>query len=479
MRGPLVVVGDSLLDIDVVGTANRLCPDAPVPVLDDVEDHPRPGGAGLAALMAAADGHEVVLVTAVGDDEAGRRLERLLVGVRVVRVQYDGPTPVKERIRSGGQSLARLDRGTAIGRYGPLGAEARAALSAAAAVLVSDYGRGITSLPDLRRHLGSLPSGVPVVWDPHPRGAEPTPNAHLVTPNQSEAADWARRLGIRAEEGATPLGAAATSAAGLLTEWRSRAVAVTLGSRGALLTYGEGAPVVSPAPSGPCVDSCGAGDRFAVTATVELGEGRLPTEAVGTAVRAASAYVAAGGPLSLPATSVPSGAAPHQQPEPSTDDVLELVRRVKDRGGAVVAAGGCFDLLHPGHVATLEGARSLGDCLVVCLNSDASVRRLKGPGRPFVTASDRARVLSALQCVDGVVVFDDDTPAEVLDSVRPDIWVKGGDYAGVEVPEAAVLRRWGGQVVTVSYLAGHSTSRLAATAAGAADLPTPTALPRR
>jgi rfaE bifunctional protein nucleotidyltransferase chain/domain len=113
------------------------------------------------------------------------------------------------------------------------------------------------------------------------------------------------------------------------------------------------------------------------------------------------------------------------------------------------------------------------------LNSDASVRRLKGPGRPFVTAADRARVLAALQCVDAVVVFDDDTPAEVLRSFRPDIWVKGGDYAGVDVPEAEVLRRWGGQVVTVSYLAGHSTSRLAATAAGASNPTTPTAPPRR
>jgi rfaE bifunctional protein nucleotidyltransferase chain/domain len=147
---------------------------------------------------------------------------------------------------------------------------------------------------------------------------------------------------------------------------------------------------------------------------------------------------------------------------------LEAVRSV---GGTIVAAGGCFDLLHAGHIATLQSARSLGDFLVVCLNSDASVRRLKGPGRPLVPQSDRARVLNALECVDAVVVFDEDTPVEILHRVRPHIWVKGGDYAGVEVPEAAVLDQWGGQVVTLSYLAGRSTTSLASAAAGSSPVP--------
>ncbi len=129
-------------------------------------------------------------------------------------------------------------------------------------------------------------------------------------------------------------------------------------------------------------------------------------------------------------------------------------------GGTVVATGGCFDLLHPGHVATLRAARGLGDCLVVCINSDDSVRRLKGPSRPLVTASDRARVLEALEFVDAVVVFDQDTPAEVLDRLRPDVWAKGGDYAGADLPEAAVLRTWGGQAVVLPYLDGHSTTAL-------------------
>jgi D-beta-D-heptose 7-phosphate kinase / D-beta-D-heptose 1-phosphate adenosyltransferase len=217
-----------------------------------------------------------------------------------------------------------------------------------------------------------------------------------------------------------------------------------------------------------CVDPCGAGDRFAVTAALELARDRLPSEAVAAAVLSASAYVAQGGPAGLFATSsLPVDGAPESRAElVSAADVSALLDGVRAGGGTVVAAGGCFDLLHAGHIATLQSARSLGDCLVVCLNSDASVRRLKGPQRPLVGQADRARVLNALECVDAVVVFDEDTPAEILDRLRPHIWVKGGDYAGVEVPEAAVLERWGGQVVTLSYLPGRSTSQLASAAAG-------------
>jgi D-beta-D-heptose 7-phosphate kinase/D-beta-D-heptose 1-phosphate adenosyltransferase len=134
----------------------------------------------------------------------------------------------------------------------------------------------------------------------------------------------------------------------------------------------------------------------------------------------------------------------------------------------VVATGGCFDLLHAGHVATLEAARALGDCLVVLLNSDASVRRLKGSGRPLQPQQDRARVLGALHCVDAVVIFGEDTPAVALEELQPDVWAKGGDYSGVELPEATVIARWGGQVVTVPYLAGRSTTALVELAAAPA-----------
>jgi rfaE bifunctional protein nucleotidyltransferase chain/domain len=224
-----------------------------------------------------------------------------------------------------------------------------------------------------------------------------------------------------------------------------------MGERGALLSYGTGAPVALPAPSVPAADPCGAGDRFAATAALALASGAVTTEAVQAAVLAASRYVAAGGPASLDSDPVPPAA------ESSAEQVAQ---RVRSRGGVLIATGGCFDLLHAGHVATLRAARRLGDALVVCLNSDDSVRRLKGPDRPLVAAADRRRVLEAVEDVDAVVVFDEDTPDAVLRRLRPDVWAKGGDYAGSELPEAAVLTEWGGQAVVLPYLPGRSTSEL-------------------
>ena len=457
MTRPLVIVGDALLDRDLTGRADRLSPDAPVPVVSGLSEVDRPGGAGLAALLAARDGAEVVLVTALGEDPAGRRVAGLLAaaGVRVVAGRLPGTTPAKERVRVAGQSLLRLDREETAPAPPAVTAAMTGAVRSAGAVLVSDYGRGLAADPALRAAVVAAARTVPVVWDPHPRGADPVPGVRLATPNLAEAL---RFTGRRADGGT--IAAAARAGLELTGRWRVGAVAVTLGAGGALLAGAAGAvPLVVPAPPvGPAGDPCGAGDRFAATAAARLATGALPSEAVTAAVAAASAYVAAGGPAGLSTpdrTPVPAAA-----PAPSA---AEVVRRVRAAGGTVVATGGCFDLLHAGHVATLEAARRLGDCLVVCLNSDASVRRLKGAGRPLVPERDRVRVLAALGVVDAVTVFDEDTPHAVLDALRPDVWVKGGDYAAPALPEAELLAGWGGQVVVVPYLAGRSTTRLART----------------
>jgi D-beta-D-heptose 7-phosphate kinase / D-beta-D-heptose 1-phosphate adenosyltransferase len=455
VRGPLVVLGDALLDVDLQGRAGRLSPDAPVPVLDSLVESARPGGAGLAAELAARAGHDVVLVTALANDPAGARLAELLSSrVRVVPLPFDGETPVKQRVRAAGQSLLRLDSGDRPGTVRPTErdlASVADALGDAGAVLVADYGRGVTSVEEVRRLLGSL-TRTPVVWDPHPRGAVPVEGARLVTPNQDEAARFAARAGC-ADRDLDGLAALARQASCLVGAWRVHSVCITLGPRGALLSHGESSPVLVPSPSVPCADPCGAGDRFAVSAALAIGEGAVTSEAVLAAVASAAEFVAAGGAAAI-GTSVPAAWTGRPGRPGGTGEVL-------------VATGGCFDLLHAGHVATLRAARELGDRLVVCLNSDASVRRLKGPTRPLVPAEDRARVLEALEYVDEVVLFEEDTPVEVLRRIRPDVWAKGGDYAGADVPEAAVLREWGGQAVVLPYLQGRSTSRLVATAASA------------
>ncbi len=459
--GPLVVVGDALLDRDVTGTASRLSPDAPAPVLDGLTETRRPGGAALAALLAAGDGGPVVLVAPIGDDPASAAVrESLEPRVTVVPVPLHGPLPDKARFRAGGQTLLRAD-GPA-GRPGEAGPAALEAIGTAGTLLVSDYGRGVTADPRIAAALARRARQVPLVWDPHPRGADPVPGTRLATPNLAEALGAA---GLERAAAAQVLQAAATAAQRLLGRWPADGIAITLGRHGALLAHGGTAPQIVPARPVTVTDSCGAGDRFAAAAAVALAAGALPSEAVTAATTAATAFLAAGGVGSLE-----PGADRPGDGRGASSDPVELARQVHATGGTVVAAGGCFDLLHAGHVSLLQAARSLGDCLIVCLNSDESVRRLKGAGRPLNPAADRAAVLSALQSVDAVLVFGEDTPQAALELLRPDLWVKGGDYEGQELPEAGLLRSWGGQAVTVPYLAGRSTTRLhaAGVAAGVA-----------
>ena len=486
--GPLVVIGDALLDVDLDGTAERLTPDAPVPVVDCQWERHRAGGAGLAAVLAAGmAGPGVVLITALGGDGHGARLRRLLDShVEVVRLPLRGGTPCKIRIRASGRLIARLDTGEGRVCPAPLGPAAERVLRSAAGVLVADYGRGVASHPELRAALARLPGRVPLVWDPHPRGALPLPATRLATPSEREARGFAGALpcaaadASSADASAVPGPAAgppeasfrraARDAVALSRAWGS-AVAVTLGAHGALLSVGDDTPFLAPAPvpaagtrAGASPDACGAGDCFAAAAAQVLRARGLLTEAVTEAVRRASEFVARGGASTAPGLAFPpkpefpSG---HPQPAGSPWDTVASVRR---RGGRVVAAGGCFDLLHAGHVRLLGQARRLGDCLVVCLNSDASVCSLKGPGRPLVGAPDRARVLAALECVDAVLIFDEPTPAAVLERLRPDVWVKGGDYTSGELPEASVVRRYGGEVILLPYTDRHSTSQLVAAA---------------
>ncbi|GAA2382171.1 D-glycero-beta-D-manno-heptose 1-phosphate adenylyltransferase [Streptomyces coeruleofuscus] len=442
-KAPLVVVGDALLDRDVTGRAERLAPDAPVPVVDDCGERTRPGGAALAAYLAARDGRDVTLVAGVGDDPASHALRRLLEPwLTLVPLPLTGPLSEKTRVLAQDRPVVRLDRGA--GRTREATDAAREAVRSAPAVLVSDYGRGTADA--LRDVLAARP---PLVWDPHPRGGPPVPGTRLVTPAEKEAHGLAPQDGTARRD----LHAAAHSAAALVRHWRAAAVAVTLGARGALLSYGEH-PLLVPAPAVHPGDSCGAGDRFAATAAGLLADGFLVAEAVEGAVAAASGFVAQGG-----AAAVPSADA-EPAPPPGDDDPHALAARIRAAHGTVVAAGGCFDLLHAGHVGLLQAARRLGDCLVVCVNSDESVRRRKGGGRPVNPLADRVRVLRALACVDAVAVFDEDTPERLLADLRPDVWVKGGDYAAADLPEAALLQEWGGQAVLLPYLDGRSSTAL-------------------
>ncbi|MCQ1955939.1 D-glycero-beta-D-manno-heptose 1-phosphate adenylyltransferase [Arthrobacter sp. zg-Y826] len=444
----IVVVGDVLLDTDISGSARRLSPDAPVPVVDVDDVGRRAGGAGLVARLLERDGRRVHLVTVLSDDDASGQLRTALAGIPLTCGPSEAPTPVKTRIRAGTHAVVRFDQGCSPAPVPAVTAQMLSVVAAADAVVVSDYGRGLTANPALRDLLGTLARRIPVVWDPHPAGADPVPGVAAVTPNLAEALSAAGEA-----RGGVP--AALRAAEKLLTRWQSQSVVLTMGAQGALALPAAGLAQILPAPKISAEDTCGAGDRFAASLTVRLLDGDGLETAAEAAVQAAASFLAAGGVAGLEAED------PLQMFVSGTPDAMATAARVRERGGTVVATGGCFDLLHAGHARTLLAARGLGDCLIVCLNSDDSVRRLKGEQRPIIGAEDRAELLQSLECVDGVLVFEEDTPAAVLERLRPDIWVKGGDYREDQLPEAALIRSWGGETVTVPFHPARSTTALA------------------
>jgi rfaE bifunctional protein nucleotidyltransferase chain/domain len=479
----ILVLGDTLLDRDLTGDVTRVCPDAPAPVLDVRGRVERPGGAGLAALLLAGPGptsgssagHAVQLVTCLGGDPDADRLRRLLTGrVELIELGRTEDTRTLTRVRSRGQSLVRIDEGDgAVRPDASLRLEAlERALDACDAVLVADYGGGVAGHPGVRALLARWARRRPMVWDPHPRGLPPVSGVTVATPNRAETRAFATRAGLDppGDGPATGEQALDVMAAALRDAWSVHAVAATDGAGGVFTALADSPPLFTPAPCVSAVDTCGAGDRFAGAVAAELATGGVITEAVARAVEDVAAWLARGG-VGAVQTAEEAGHPEPQGEALAVDNVavdtlavnaetLARVEAIRAAGGRIVATGGCFDVVHAGHVASLRAARRLGDHLVVLLNSDQAVRRLKGPDRPVHDLADRLAVLRGLSVVDDVLVFDDDTPAAMLERLRPDVWAKGGDYAGATLPEAALVRGWGGRVVLLPYLPGRSTTRI-------------------
>ncbi|MCW4355507.1 D-glycero-beta-D-manno-heptose 1-phosphate adenylyltransferase [Hoyosella sp. YIM 151337] len=451
-QAPLVVLGDVLLDRDINGVSTRRCPDSPsAPAIDVTQRSERPGGAGLAALIAARAEHRVILVTAMSDDDEAQRLQQLLAPhVTLCPLPATGRTTTKTRVQVEGRTVARMDDGDCRADIAaPFGRTVLDALAGASAILVADYGRDVTRHPALRDALTALASSIPIVWDPHPRGATPIPGCALVTPNLAEARTFSGSASGAAEHATV-----------LRRTWCAAAVAVTASDEGAYVNDGHRtthvkAPRCATFTEG--LDVCGAGDCFSATAAAHLAAGADSAGAVTEAVHAATQYVLRGGASRL---SVDVTARNRPSRAGLDSDPYAIVQTLRANGRRIVATGGCFDLLHRGHLSLLRAARALGDALVVCLNSDASVRRLKGATRPVLSEADRAQTLRELATVDAVVIFDEDDPREVLQQLRPDVWVKGGDYEPIDLPEADVIRRYGGDIVIVPTVGGYSTTSL-------------------
>ena len=455
---PVVVVGDAVLDGWLHGPSSRLSREAPVPVVDITDTRYAPGAAGNTAVNLVALGASVRFLSVVGDDADGELLRAVLrdAGVRDadLLVEPGRTTCAKRRVSAGSQMLTRLDTGTtrAVGgdTRAALAGRLREAAAHSAAVVVSDYGLGL--LADGAVELvASLDHPCVVVDARRPqRWAPARPRA--VKPNFAE-------LEALLEPGLDRAEQVVAAAALLHTAFGAEVVAATLDTDGAVVLSG-GPPVrlhTTPQPGG---NAAGAGDSFTAALALALAQGAEPALAGELAQRAAQVVVRTPGTTPCTAADLREAVTVDDQRVGDLERLAQLVGQHRARGRRIVFTNGCFDVLHAGHVAHLREARALADVLVVGLNSDDSVRRLKGADRPVNGVEDRAAVLAGITGVDHLVVFDADTAAELLEVVRPEVYVKGGDYTPEMLPETALVERLGGEVVTLGWVDEHTTDEL-------------------
>jgi D-beta-D-heptose 7-phosphate kinase/D-beta-D-heptose 1-phosphate adenosyltransferase len=464
---PVMVVGDLMLDRFVHGAVSRVSAEAPVPILARDREEVMLGAAGNVARNLAALGGVPNLIGVIGEDAAAERVTGLVVGGRMEVVgatlirDAGRPTTTKIRFISAGQQLLRVDHENTR----PVEGEVQAALartiaegaSGARAILLSDYGKGVVTDAVIQACLAAAKaSGAPLIVDSKARHFGRYGAADIVKPNAAELA-FATDLPTATD---TEIEIALEKALGLSG---CRAILVTRSARGMSLAE-RGKPVRHfrrPAPE--VFDTAGAGDTALATLGLALASGAALDEAVELALLASSVVVEKAGvtavsPDELLEAEVAAHRAPTEAKIVTADGMVRAVERWRERGLKVGFTNGCFDILHPGHVAYLSQARSWCDRLIVGVNSDASVRRAKGQGRPVNPLEARALVLAGLACVDLVTAFDDDTPIALIAAARPDLLVKGGDYEIRSVVGADLVLGWGGEVKIATFVDGHSTT---------------------
>jgi D-beta-D-heptose 7-phosphate kinase/D-beta-D-heptose 1-phosphate adenosyltransferase len=455
-------VGDVMLDRFVYGDVVRLSPEAPIPVCRVSDETAMLGGAGNVVRNLVSLGAEVSFVTVTGDDDIARDVDLLienLKGVTATILRLPGrPTTSKTRFVAGGQQLLRADRETAEAvddaTAGRLADAVEAALGDADVLIVSDYAKGVVTDGLMKRIVAAAAAAkVPLIVDPKSRNLGRYAGAALITPNLKELAE-ASDSDLGAEDAIVAAARDQIAAAGI------GAMLVTRGAQGMSLVTGENATHFS-SEAREVFDVSGAGDTVVATLAAGIAAGMPMLDAARLANVAAGIVVGkAGTAVVYPDDLLDElGGNPGASKTPqSLEAALGRIRDWQARGDRVGFTNGCFDLLHPGHVSLLAQARAACDRLVVGLNSDASVKRLKGESRPMQTEAARAAVLGSLESVDLVIVFEEDTPERLLQAVRPDVLVKGADYTVETVVGADFVQSYGGKVVLADLVPGFSTT---------------------
>jgi D-beta-D-heptose 7-phosphate kinase / D-beta-D-heptose 1-phosphate adenosyltransferase len=457
----VLVVGDLMLDRYWIGDARRVSQEAPVPVVDVQRTDDRPGGAANVALNVASLGARCTLIGLVGADEGAQVLRDLLTaaGVTCVFVTVDDwPTIVKLRVVSRNQQLLRTDFERPLGFDHRAQVRARVAerLGEATVMVLQDYDKGVLTAP---RELIELARarGVPVVVDPKHKPFSSYAGADILKPNAHEfraaVGDWADddALVRRATEACVELDV--------------NALVITRGSRGMTVVERGGRHQHIPALPVDVYDVTGAGDTAAAALAVTRSLGWDPRACAQVANVASGIVVGKSGTAAVTGPELAfalNAGARVDRGVLAREQLVDAVAQARAAGERIVFTNGCFDILHAGHVAYLEEARALGDRLVVAVNDDESVRRLKGAGRPVNPLDRRLRVLAALAVVDWVVGFPEDTPEALLELLRPDVLVKGGDYGADAVVGADIVRGHGGDVRVLGLVEDCSTTAIVA-----------------
>jgi D-beta-D-heptose 7-phosphate kinase/D-beta-D-heptose 1-phosphate adenosyltransferase len=470
----VLVVGDCMLDRYWEGRASRISPEAPVPVVRVEQVVDRPGGAGNVALNIAVLGVQTRLCGVAGDDEAADSLQDILRGAGVAchLTRLAGrPTITKLRVISQHQQLIRLDfeqpEAAATAQFAP--GDINAHLAGCGALVLSDYAKGTLAQPAAMIALARA-RGIPVLVDPKGTDFSRYRGASLLTPNLQEFEAVAGACATEAE--------LASRAQLLMSQYELGALLVTRGEHGMTLLRAGGEPLHFPARAREVFDVTGAGDTVIGVLAAATAAGAALPDAVRLANLAAGIVV---GKLGTAVVSAPElqrallqepGVGPGPGDEArrehgihrgvlSEEQLQAVVAEARARGERLVFTNGCFDILHAGHVRYLEQARELGDRLIVAVNSDASVRRLKGRGRPINPLARRMAVLAALGAVDWVVGFSEDTPVALLRALRPDVLAKGGDYRNrQDVVGWDIVEGYGGEVRLMGVVDDVSTTAI-------------------
>jgi D-beta-D-heptose 7-phosphate kinase / D-beta-D-heptose 1-phosphate adenosyltransferase len=469
-RQTVLCVGDLMLDEFVYGEVSRISPEAPASVLAVKRSDTSVGGAGNVARNITSLGARCIFVSLVGDDVAGQILKSELAKEKLIEsaliVDPYRPTTRKARFVSEHFSTHMLRADWELAAPAPEAVErqlidaAVAALPRADIVLLSDYAKGVLTVRVIRHIIDTARKlGKRVIVDPKNANFAIYRGATLLTPNQKEFAEATRRH-IQSDEDI------ADASIEPLRSADAEAVLVTRSEHGMTLAHRDGHLIHVPAQPAKVRDVSGAGDTVVAVLAVALAAKANWEEALRCATAAAAVAVSKPGTATVSLAELRRKILPHASltaEEKIASSVAELDAQVAEwrkQGQRVGFTNGCFDILHPGHVRVLTQARAACDRLIVGLNSDASVRRLKGADRPVQEERARAEVLAALEAVDLVVVFEEDTPLDLISRIRPSVLVKGGDYTREQVVGHEIVAAYGGEIVLVDILQGHSTTSL-------------------